>query len=426
LTKARDLANAASALSAVSATELGYVYGVTSAIQTQIDGKQAVNANVSTTELGYLDGVTSAIQTQLDTKLASSTAATTYQAINTNVSTTELGYLDGVTSAIQTQLNQKPEFVAGKNKIINGDFGVWQRGTSISLSSNTQVYSADRWLVTSVFSAGSSTFSQQTFTPGTAPVAGYESQYFGRITCGSTATNFNLYQKIEDVRTFAGQTVTFSFWAKSSATPQLQVYLAQSFGSGGSSNVDYYSGAVVLTSTWTRYTKTVSLSSLAGKTIGTSSNLTVGFYYDSGTINSATIDVWGFQIESGSVATPFSLATGTIATELAACQRYYWRAGGDTAYQTLASGCIVEGAAVLMGMANPVPMRIPPTSVDYSTLMVYDGSAINAVSTVSLNLASRYISRVQGNPATAPTANRPYWLFTNNSTSGYIGFSAEL
>jgi hypothetical protein len=76
MTKARDLANASTALSAVSATELGYVDGVTSAIQTQLDGKQAVNANVSTTELGYLDGVTSAIQTQLDAKAPSSTAAT--------------------------------------------------------------------------------------------------------------------------------------------------------------------------------------------------------------------------------------------------------------------------------------------------------------------------------------------------------------
>jgi hypothetical protein len=39
MTKARDLANASTALSAVSATELGYVDGVTSAIQTQLDAK---------------------------------------------------------------------------------------------------------------------------------------------------------------------------------------------------------------------------------------------------------------------------------------------------------------------------------------------------------------------------------------------------
>jgi hypothetical protein len=52
----------------LSVTELNYVDGVTSAIQTQIDTKQAIVSGVSDTEIGYLDGVTSAIQTQIDTK----------------------------------------------------------------------------------------------------------------------------------------------------------------------------------------------------------------------------------------------------------------------------------------------------------------------------------------------------------------------
>ena len=81
----------------VSSTELGYLNNVSSAIQTQLDAKQAVVANVSDTEISYLNGVTSAIQTQIDTK----------QAIVANVSDTEIGYLDGVTSAIQTQINAK-------------------------------------------------------------------------------------------------------------------------------------------------------------------------------------------------------------------------------------------------------------------------------------------------------------------------------
>ena len=79
--------------------------------------------NVSSTEIGYLDGVTSGIQAQIDTKLASATAASTYAPIASptftgtvvlpsttsvgNVSSTELGYLDGVTSAIQSQLDSK-------------------------------------------------------------------------------------------------------------------------------------------------------------------------------------------------------------------------------------------------------------------------------------------------------------------------------
>ena len=85
-------------VSSVTSTELGYVSGVTSAIQTQIDGKQATItggatsitssdltvsralvsdgsgkvavSDVTSTELGYLDGVTSAVQTQLDNKIA--------------------------------------------------------------------------------------------------------------------------------------------------------------------------------------------------------------------------------------------------------------------------------------------------------------------------------------------------------------------
>ena len=41
MTKARDLANAGTALTSVSATELAYLDGVTSAVQTQIDTKAA-------------------------------------------------------------------------------------------------------------------------------------------------------------------------------------------------------------------------------------------------------------------------------------------------------------------------------------------------------------------------------------------------
>ena len=53
---------------------MGSLDGVTSAIQTQLNNKQAVVANVSDTEIGYLDGVTSAIQTQLDTKASTGKA----------------------------------------------------------------------------------------------------------------------------------------------------------------------------------------------------------------------------------------------------------------------------------------------------------------------------------------------------------------
>jgi len=137
----------------ISNTEFQYLNGVSSAIQTQLDAKNATItgsastidtesltadravisngsqkiavSDVTSTELGYLDGVTSAVQTQIDSKQATLTGgATTIASSNltasralqsngsgkvevSDVTTTELGYLDGVSSAIQTQLDAK-------------------------------------------------------------------------------------------------------------------------------------------------------------------------------------------------------------------------------------------------------------------------------------------------------------------------------
>tara|TARA_S200002703_G_scaffold97764_2_gene84407 strand:- start:333 stop:1508 length:1176 start_codon:yes stop_codon:yes gene_type:complete len=126
-----------------TAAELNFVDGVTSAIQTQLNAKQATitgaattiddtdltasravvsNASgkvavssVTSTEVGYLDGVTSAIQTQLNGK-ENTVSLTANRAVisdgsgglsASSVSSTEVGYLDGVTSAVQTQLDGK-------------------------------------------------------------------------------------------------------------------------------------------------------------------------------------------------------------------------------------------------------------------------------------------------------------------------------
>lgn len=119
--------------SSVTSTELGYVSGVTSAIQTQLNGKLSlggwtasralmtspsgniIESAVTSTELSYLSGVTSAIQSQLNAKvnegvLVANRALTTDASNNaesSSVTSTELGYLSGVTSAVQTQLNGK-------------------------------------------------------------------------------------------------------------------------------------------------------------------------------------------------------------------------------------------------------------------------------------------------------------------------------
>ncbi len=223
-------------------------------------------------------------------------------------------------SSTSTGLRWQGNFAAGKNKIINGDFGIWQRGTSFTnLTSGS--YCADRWIVTSQDSGMD--VARTAFTPGTAPIAGYESNFYASITVNATGTDERFEQRIENVTTFAGQTITVSFWAKSNITTDAIQYVRvrQNFGSGGSANVDTTSSTISLTSSWTRYSVTLAVPSISGKTIGTSSFLVIGLDLKESTAQ--VLDLWGFQAEAGSVATAFQTATGTLQGELAAAQRYY-------------------------------------------------------------------------------------------------------
>ena len=101
LTAARALysnANGKIAASTVTSTELGRLSGVTSAIQTQIDGKQATITGAASTVTSNNLTASRALGTNGSGKIAVS-----------SVTTTELDCLHGVTSAIQTQLNNKVE-----------------------------------------------------------------------------------------------------------------------------------------------------------------------------------------------------------------------------------------------------------------------------------------------------------------------------
>ncbi len=214
------------------------------------------------------------------------------------------------------------------NFIINGAFDIWQRGTSFA-SAVSNTYSADRWRA-SFDGTGVRTISQQAFTLGTAPVSGYEGRFFYRYnqtTAGTGATFSNvLEQRIESVRTLAGETITVSFWAKADATRTVTPIFTQYFGTGGSpsSQTATYGSAKTLTTSWANYTATVTLPSLSGKTIGTDGNDSIILTLQSSTVNATqTIDIWGVQVEEGSIATPFRRNSPNPQGELAACLRYY-------------------------------------------------------------------------------------------------------
>jgi hypothetical protein len=330
--------------------------------------------------------------------------------------------------AIDTSLWNVGYGQAGKNKIINGAFNVWQRGTTFSPATATPIYSADRFTGYANFSAGTYTVSQQAFTAGAAPVAGYESQYFVRhsFPTSGTISYAEFGQKIEDVRTFAGQTVTLSFWAKaSSAVTSPTFTITQNFGSGGSGSVSTGSYAPTLSTSWTRYSVTVTLPSIAGKTIGTNNFLYVQ-YFTASVATSTVLDFWGWQLEYGSKATPFQTATGTLQGELAACQRYYQRFDFDTDGLTGFFGNAYSTTAAALIRDLAVPLRTTQTTVDYSNFRLYDFvNGYTITSLVGWSSAENHTAAVLATGASGLTQYRVYYGATTGS-AGYIAIGAEL
>jgi hypothetical protein len=252
------------------------------------------------------------------------------------------------------------------NAIINGAFDFWQRGTSFTNPGDGD-YTTDRWRKYGNGTGRTVTISQQTFTPGTAPVSGYEGKFFIRIVqsvAGSGASYNSFTQRIEDVRTFAGQTVTVSFWAKAADAQTLPtIYLRQNFGTGGSTQVDStVATSVSLTTSWQRFTYTLAAPSIAGKSISaTDSYLNLEFSLPLN--NTHTIDFWGIQLESGSSATSFRRNAPSIQGELAACQRYYWDITSGMSKIIPCSANMYASNELAAVFQFPQTMRTTPTMV---------------------------------------------------------------
>jgi hypothetical protein len=275
---------------------------------------------------------------------------------------------NGSATANVSSINNGP--LAGfRNALINGNLDIWQRGTSFT---SVNGYAVDRFRSLNTGTTGSVT--RQPFTLGQTDVPG-EPTYFVRTVVVSSAGpgNFSVFdQLIEDVRAFAGQQVTFSFWAKADAARSISVCLQQFFGTGTNSP----SGLVIIAptkisigTTWQKVTVTAAMPSLSGKTIGNDNNSAIAaqVWFDAGSNynantgslghQSGTFDIAQLQFEPGPVATPFEKRP--IGTEIALCQRYYqacdYSHGGD----------VVAGVSVSSRGYYNTTMRVPPTPSIY-------------------------------------------------------------
>jgi hypothetical protein len=340
----------------------------------QVDGDIWIDQDTTTNAV-----VPTALTTKGDIFAATGNAAYSRLAAGNNG---ESLFADSSTS---TGLRWQGDFNTGKNKIINGDFSIWQRGTSFLGSTESFVgFTADRWY------ANSSDVTRENFAPGNA-IAGYEPQYFlkAKNRTGQTAGRFDRIEyKVEDVRTFAGQTVTFSFWTKKPAnkTGIMGINIIQDFGTGGSTRVfNPFVGVTYSGTGWERKSFTMTLASIAGKTIGPASFISFEFYGNMGGTPDYEFDIWGFQLEAGSVATPFTTNTGNQQAELAACQRYYWQGGGFQQAGGTSPASTETSVFIPINTFNAVPMRATPTPFITGTSYITDfNSNLRTITSVAM------------------------------------------
>ena len=262
-----------------------------------------------------------------------------------------------------------------KNYIINGNFDIWQRGTSFS----TTGFTADRWFITDNVSS-----QRISLSPAETDLTGRA--YALRFNAGTYVS-----YKIEDVRTLAGKKATLSFWSRSGASKTLyNLYIRQYFGTGGSAIVDTPFSSITFNNTTglTKHTFTVDLPTIAGKTIGSDNTHYIEIFFNSQNDGIYT-DITGVQLEEGSVATPFE--NRPYGLELSLCQRYYQKIAWSDRKTTTATGQYLHQSIRL-----PVDMRVTPTVTNINVGQVANATFIGITNFSNMHVRVEAASNAAG------------------------------
>ena len=281
-----------------------------------------------------------------------------------------------------------------RNRIINGDMRIAQRGTSVTAQGSGAPYLVDRWAIEAAITTGQFAYYQNVLSVSDTPYQqGF--RYASNIVVTTALTNYfscTPRQSIENQNvsdlmwgTPFGVPVTVSLWIKTSAAAgsvipvsirwspnagtNYYVYPFSSVGAGpgiwqyisftvppppttyGAAPSDAnsgfnvylgngYQGTPAVAGTWTN-------TSQFGSSTQTNTYGTSGTYF-----------TWtGVQLEKGLVATPFEVRP--YATELALCQRYYWAHQGGTGLKMLPD--FSASTYRYFSSFLPVTMRATPT-----------------------------------------------------------------
>jgi hypothetical protein len=276
-----------------------------------------------------------------------------------------------------------------RNRIINGDMRIDQRngGASVNLSSSG-AFPIDRFVAYTTSGTGNtatrSTTAASGFTnsiaitigTGAAPIAGSFNQ-IGHIIEGFNVSDLGFGSA-------SAGSVTISFWVRASISGTYCVALLNA-GYAGTRRSYIAEYSISATNTWEK--KTLTISGDTSGTWATDNGQGIQLWFDFGSgsdyqgtkdnwsngakwrtsnqtnlvgTNGATFYITGVQLEAGSTATEFERRP--YGTELALCQRYYYRITGSNGwYQPVGSGTNRSSTTCRVSSVVPVAMRTTPT-----------------------------------------------------------------
>ena len=338
----------------------------------------------------------------------------------------------------------------GRNVIHNGNFNVWQRGTSFT-SPGLNVYAADRWMV-SEYTDGTVNVTQDTGVPNLA------SQYSLKIACTGTdatigADQITNFQQVIEVQDYwdmlAGKPMVLSFWVKTYQTGIFCVAIKEAAVSGNPSYVSEYT--MNASETWEKKIIQIPATATAMSTTANGPCIAVRFALATGSSYHGTNNTWNaanreatsnqvnfmsstdnywqisqVQLEAGTAATEFDAIP--YADELARCQRYLVACGGEGVYERLGYGYCSETIAMRVGIPLPVKMRAIPTRTITSAanFAVYAGVNLIAATAIDMTLSNSSIASMQIAVAAGLTVGQGSLLMTNIQTTDKSYLSAEI
>jgi len=341
-----------------------------------------------------------------------------------------------------------------RNVIQNGNFDVWQRGTSFAAAANTAAI-ADRWVYLKVSSAGVVTISQDATPPNTCSL--YDLKVAVTTKDDSVAANeySQIQQAIEGTffQAVRGKPMVLSFWVKSYITGTFCVALISS-----ASNETFLAEYTVLASaTWEK--KIVVIPPIPAGTWGTGTAIAayLRFVFQCGSDNNggavgwqasgrvstanqvnllaSTDNYWQVsqvQLEAGSSATEFEVKDPSEV--LAACQRYLQIRGARAQYEVVGTGYSVSTAGGEVTIDLATEMRATPVLsytggggvADFVIDAGGGGVVCNAI-TLSVLTSPSAVVALPSTAGTTFTIGHGIYMYGNTgNVTKNIAFSAEI